>query len=563
MKLKRWQGLDNVNDPLDVGLTGLTVAKNVDIDRKGQIETRQGYTKLATLPIAAAWSNQSSMLLLTTGEPAQNAEFENEQLVEASLQSNFTDSVDGRVVSSYTATESYEAAKARTGKEYPLPSDFLTYTMYMVSYLQIGSTISSLMITPHVRARTVNPDLVTIPAGMLKVGEVPLGTVVTISVLGDFSDEIEGVLVYQDVIYDVPKNVFCVRYFSPEIGSQTEAYGFYAKTESVVQAGDYLAVEAPKSMLMKMVDGRLTPLAEVEGDHLAAVEVAGSIYYSTDVYTGVVTGVNHRKAGIMVPEYSVQVLSGGELKAGRYLVNATQVSPDGRESGAKGNMLVDVLNDNSKIVVNVDVLSGYTGRVFVSGLNGEACFYVGDGQSVTIFAQEQLLLANYPLDRQYKAPMPIASLMAEHKGVVLAASGNYLYHSDPLDYELFDLVNGVTPFDSDITMLESVDSGFYVSTPNSVKFISGEAPDMWVVSDVHEYGALRGTAQIIDMNVVGEGGVGKGLIFATKKGICLATADGAVRNLTERRLSMNMKGELCSMVDGSRYVLAIQSAGIS
>lgn len=380
MKLKRWQGLDNINDPMDVGLKGLTIARNVDIDRKGQIETRQGFTRLLNMPIAAAWSDDSNMLVLS-------------------------------------------------------------------------------------------------------------------------------------------------------------------------QAG----------VLYRLVGGMLNEVAQgIQGEKLTACEVAGNLYYSTDKQTGVINGLAHRESGVPIPMCQVTALAGGSLRAGRYMVNVTQVAADGRESGAMENQIITV-NDGERIAVTAHGIEpDCNARIWVSGCDGEQCFHVADGLVAHINDNDQLLQSSDPLDRQYKAPMPPVDMMVEHKGVIVASVGGMVIHSDPLDYELFDMINAVLPFDGSLTMLKSIDNGVFVSTPGGVSFITGEAPDVWLVSESYPYQAMTGTAQVVDMNVVGEGGVGKGVLFATSKGICLGTNDGAVRNITERKLAMDLRGGLASMIDGSRYVLALQ-----
>ena len=46
MRITRFTGLNTIDNPLDVGLTGLVEAKNVDLDNKGHISSRPGYTKI-------------------------------------------------------------------------------------------------------------------------------------------------------------------------------------------------------------------------------------------------------------------------------------------------------------------------------------------------------------------------------------------------------------------------------------------------------------------------------------------------------------------------------------
>lgn len=378
MKLKRFNGLNNVDDPMDVGLKGLQRARNVDIDRNGKVASRQGATKIQSESIIASWHDKSNLLVLNA-------------------------------------------------------------------------------------------------AGELKA----------------------------------------------------------------------------------LIDGQMQKIQDMAGERLAATEVNNLLYVSTDKETCVIDGVTSRPMGVPHAEVVASYSAGGNLKKGRYQVNATAVHPDGRESGAMDSFLIDV-PDDSQIHITAATTTGYTIKLYVSGADGEQLYHVADGANATISSPDDTLGASEVLDRLYKGPMPEVSIMDEYQSCLLGAAGNILFASDPLDYELFDYVESVIPFDDQITMVRSVGTGIFVGTESATHFIAGEAPGQWFIRESYRYGVTRGSDQIVDMSKVGQGSAGKGVIFLTDQGICLGTADGAVTNITERKVLIPRLNGVSSMLDGSRYVLAIQ-----
>jgi len=294
----------------------------------------------------------------------------------------------------------------------------------------------------------------------------------------------------------------------------------------------------------------------LSGDSLTGVEVAGNTYFSTGAFNGVITGSAVREMGLPYP--IVSAVSGvGNLLSGRYLITATTVAPDGRESGAPLARVIDVA-DGSSIVINVTTESGYTANIYMSGRDGEELYFMGNLNSLLVNEPVQTLSSNDPIDRQYKGSMPEGTIFEEYRGHLLVAyDDNYLCYSDPLDYELCSYINNIYPFDSAITMVVSVEHGVFVSTKKEIFYASGETPESWVFRSVYASPAKAGTGKRISLDNLGEGAIGYGAMFVTEEGtICVGMPDGGVQDLTHKKFKLDVNRELTAVVQDSKYVVA-------
>jgi len=304
-------------------------------------------------------------------------------------------------------------------------------------------------------------------------------------------------------------------------------------------------------------DDSIQALGIVPGDNesLTHIEVAGTIYFSTGSYNGVIEGSAIREMGLPIPSIST-VLGVGTLLSGRYLVSVTTISADGRESGAAETELIE-LPENSSLTIHANVPAGHTANIYMSGCNGEELYFIANATAKTINNPAQLLNANEPLDRQYKAAMPVASLFEEFRGFLIAVSDNYLFFSDALDYELCDYLNSTYPFDSPITMLVSVEYGVYLSTQKEIFYASGDSPSTWVFRSVHSTPAIKNTGKRINLNDLGDGATGYGALFVSQDGsICVGTPDGSIQNLTHKKYKLNTKNPLTAVIAKHKYLVA-------
>lgn len=142
---------------------------------------------------------------------------------------------------------------------------------------------------------------------------------------------------------------------------------------------------------------------------------------------------------------------------------------------------------------------------------------------------------------EYKEPLPAGRFICVHKGRLYVAKDNILFIADVLS-DHYDVRYGYRVFNSDITMLLSVDDGFYVSDENT-----------WFLSpkDVLEHDNIQLQRDLVDsasavpytgIRVPAEkiaGGL-EGIVgmWASENGICIGSKNGQVKNITEPKFVM-------------------------
>lgn len=296
----------------------------------------------------------------------------------------------------------------------------------------------------------------------------------------------------------------------------------------------------------------------IAGDTLDSVDCAGNTYFTTGNYNGVMTGSTVRAMGLLPPEISVTV-GLGNLPKGNYLVSATSIAEDGRESSSFPAQVISV-DDHASIAIFVELpLNAVTANIYCSGQDGEELFYQATSDQLLITHSDALLNSGEPINRENKGVMPFGKLIEEYAGHLLIANDEYLYFSEALDYELCDYANNIIPFESPITMLRSVETGIFISTTDAVFFATGETPDKFVLKQVYSFGAFFNSSAIQSATLIGDGnGIGKSVIFTTQQGICIGNADGFVQNVSERKVKLlKHTGDVSAVILHNRYLVSL------
>lgn len=154
----------------------------------------------------------------------------------------------------------------------------------------------------------------------------------------------------------------------------------------------------------------------------------------------------------------------------------------------------------------------------------------------------------------FEAP-PVGTLLAYFAGCVWIAERNVLWHSEPYSLNLFDKSKGFFYYESDITMIEPVSHGIYVSTEDRIIFLAGKTPEGMEENTLTDYPAIKGTAVKVSGTVLGGDHRQQNMvtIFTTTKGICLGgqTFD----NLTQDKFDYPLAHEGCATMIDNIYVV--------
>jgi len=276
------------------------------------------------------------------------------------------------------------------------------------------------------------------------------------------------------------------------------------------------------------------------------VRVDRRVYLSDGVSVGVIDGGQYRTWGLALPPSLLNLTRvQGNLPAGRYLVNITYLRDDGQESGTGLSTAIDVV-DNSGIQVVWDAPTDTSiseVAMYVTTQNGNTLYRavtspVGDGTAT--FTGGVLAV---PLSTQWLEQPPAGQLLAEYKGIIYVADGEYIHASTALGYELFD-ARDFQPIDgTKITVLERNDSGLIVGTEKSLVFLKGNSFADFEYSTTLSAGALAGSSIVRDgFSVFGlsELAGAEVVLVTTEEGVVAVLADGGYRNLTRDRYEFDI-----------------------
>jgi hypothetical protein len=123
---------------------------------------------------------------------------------------------------------------------------------------------------------------------------------------------------------------------------------------------------------------------------------------------------------------------------------------------------------------------------------------------------------------------------------LLVGSGDgVLYYTDPYDLDWMEEDNCRIPLGGLPTMVEAVDNGVWVSTPERLAFLSGEDAGSFSWKVQGDYPAIGGATMVVDTEALRMRDLPgkKAAVWASTNGICIGTANGDLINLSEERYS--------------------------
>jgi hypothetical protein len=143
---------------------------------------------------------------------------------------------------------------------------------------------------------------------------------------------------------------------------------------------------------------------------------------------------------------------------------------------------------------------------------------------------------------QFKLPLPPGKFLAVYRARLYVAKGPVLYIGDALSdcYDVRGKLASFRNFSSDITMVQPVDNGIYVSDSEQVWFLKGLGPDEMTREVANSSPAIPYTNQLIGGQYVGDGAKHEDFALWTgASGICMGDSGGAVGNVTVSKFVMS------------------------
>jgi hypothetical protein len=270
---------------------------------------------------------------------------------------------------------------------------------------------------------------------------------------------------------------------------------------------------------------------------MAYLPLDGKVYYSDGNISGVIENGVSRSWGLSVPPSPVLSLIPGNLPSGLYQVCVTYVRNDGQESGASESSILELTNSTSGIRISGIISSSDPSvlkiNVYVTRRDSEI-FYraytlVNGTQSVDYITEGGL--SAIKLKSQFLSPPPAGQILEYYKGRIYIGSFDALWYTEPFRYELCDMSTNFIQFESDMSLVGAVEDGMYFGTDNEIIFAGGDQPKSFKLEQKADYGAIFGTMQKIQRPDVGRNEVMSTLLmFASTKGICIASKGGDLQN---------------------------------
>lgn len=273
------------------------------------------------------------------------------------------------------------------------------------------------------------------------------------------------------------------------------------------------------------------------GGRLSAHRIAGHVYWSNGSETGVIEpNGNARSLGVAVPPRDVGSTTSGNLGVGRYQYTFTNVEADGRESGAPLPAVVE-LPENSGLSFTFS--AGLARNFWLSEANGEELYLaatVAAGDTTLDYRADQPR-TSIPLDRMLAVPLSPWSDIDWYRAALVMAVGDRIEWSMEFDYELRDEAKGYMMFGEPVEVVAALRDGFYVGTDSGIYWLEGNTMSELALTQVADYGSIRGTKVHINGGVVGNGESKERIpMWATQRGVVAGLPGGSLRNEHENKV---------------------------
>lgn len=297
------------------------------------------------------------------------------------------------------------------------------------------------------------------------------------------------------------------------------------------------------------------------------------VYFSSENTNGKIKNGQVFPWGVECPQAAPSLVIGnGSLGKGAYSVAFTYVTAEGQESGSSTLSYVEVQPNSSLVVQNIPQPTDpnvHSINVYCTHQNGTDLYKVGNlplgATSLAIF---DTLKFGRKLRTLHKRPAPRGTIVRNHQGYILVADERYLWFSEPLQYDLFDLRGGFVYFERPITAVCPVDSGVWVSDEDKLYYLDGKDPKRFIRTSEEPTSIVPHSAVSVPGDVFGEGtstSPGKKWLVTTSRGLTLLMNGGQARNLTQKNISLPKAADAAAALfeeNGvSKYISLLSNSG--
>jgi len=228
----------------------------------------------------------------------------------------------------------------------------------------------------------------------------------------------------------------------------------------------------------------------------------------------------------------------GSLPAGRYLLAVRFVDSRGEVSGASLETYVDLSSPGAIGLSNIPQNARATAvQVFCTEPNGSLLRYQLQLPMGVTSATLMQVTQGKLLDTQFMGRLPAGRIVRYYKGRMLSASGGQLFYSPAMRYGLCDLASGYFALPGEITMVQPVEGGIFVSSDKTY-FLSGADPAEARAVVVSDYPAIPGTGACFPGSDFGfEDGLDVAY-WVSREGAVIGAPGGTIKKLTEESVAL-------------------------
>lgn len=246
-------------------------------------------------------------------------------------------------------------------------------------------------------------------------------------------------------------------------------------------------------------EGAFTPLVNMNGSNLTSyAELNRNLYAMNSTFSCKFTpgSLEYKPIGVPLktsiwkPEFTA---TAGGLPEGTYGVTYTVVDPDGEESGT-GPVTTLELPSGGGIQGGIfEIASGYKYRIYLTRANGELLYRAAEFDANTNYYTVSTVEEGPECETHGLDQPPNGYILRAHGSRLLIGATGYVYFTEAFRPHLHD-PRSFVPISGFCNMVESVDSGVFISDDHGVRFYAGDDPTAWEVKDASAEKAIFGTS---------------------------------------------------------------------
>jgi hypothetical protein len=253
----------------------------------------------------------------------------------------------------------------------------------------------------------------------------------------------------------------------------------------------------------------LSPIVTMEGNYLTSfTEYNNNLYYVNPESSGMIRGDEtvSRTLGVKLPDLtpSFGASIDGTLAPGTYGITYTIIDDFGEESGTGPVVTVDLPDGGSIVGTMFSILAGFKWRIYMTTADGDELYQAAEFSANTASYTVSTHRQERQPDTYQLKPLPTGMLIRPHGARLMIADVDIISYSDAFRPHLYNPAKHFIPLNGYPYMMESVQSGVFVSDYDGVRFYKGGDAKEFEVIDVAEERAIFGSSAVLPGNFMEE-----------------------------------------------------------